>query len=433
VRLLVEDVFRGKVGREVFDVQGGGADCLTVYEEGKRYLLYADGYDPTTGRVLVPGCGGGSRIDPGDKELEIIRGLPHQPPQQTIHGRVLDDGYEPLRGASVVAESAGKKYRAVTDKDGDYQISLRAPGTYKVRVTAPFSAVAMNYDPEDMVKDTPGEGQTILEYEVNVPKGECRYKEMRLFRYDPKAVAEIRGRVIDAEGKPCPSLTLYLYKATDERDLYKHEGSYAFARTDAEGNYAFEGLRGGRFWLGVNIGRLPDADDPYPTTFYPGVPEIELAQIVELKDAQKLKLGDLRLRPRLIEREITGVLLWPDGSPVNKLSPDAVPGVRPILSLYDPRRLGMSLDFPERIDDEGRFYITAFEGYTYVLNASAFNAEDKPMRSKYVKLTVTHDMQPLRLVLDIPRGTRDDEQIRREMNEPTQTPAAAPKSGEAKP
>jgi len=423
VRLSVEQVYRGKVAKEVFERQGNGANCKVVFETGRRYLLYAHEYDPKTRKITTSECSGSGELAADDQDLEYIQGLRKKKPEQNVYGKLAMNKYTPLPGIKIIAAGNGKNYTAVTDQDGEYKIALPKAGAYRVRAIIPFSASTLEYSentPYPKVDTT--ESRTIIEYEMNVPAGQCRYKETDVFRVDLKAVAEIKGRVVDVEEKPVGSLTLYLYPATEGQDFYK--GGYEFATTDKDGRYSFVGLRGGRFWLGVNLGRMPDVDEPYPVTYYPGVPDPAHATLVELEDGQELSLKDFRLPPKLVEREITGVVLWPDGSPVTRHTPEATDDDSAfIVTLYDPRNL-MSLTRIRRdktstskVDGEGRFSVTAFEGYTYVINASAFNAKDEPMRSKYVKVKATEDLKPLTLILSLPRDTRGEDLIKKELGE----------------
>ncbi len=65
VHLSVEEVYRGTIGDEAFDVQTNGADCGVMYEKGKRYLLYAYHYETATRKIETSGCGGSRELEDG--------------------------------------------------------------------------------------------------------------------------------------------------------------------------------------------------------------------------------------------------------------------------------------------------------------------------------------------------------------------------------
>lgn len=260
---------------------------------------------------------------------------------------------------------------------------------------------------------------TMLSYDVNVGPGQCGYKQVNVFKIDLKATASVAGRVIASDGKPVANLPVYLYRV---EDIDKQGPHYEFGITDERGFYKIEGLRPGSFYIGVNIRHHPEISAPYPATFYPGVAMADQARVISLAHEQSLQSIDLQLPPKLIEREITGRIVWPNGSPVTKLDFDPETVIGPSISIKDASTLqyfsqlrGVR-DSAEKVDDKGNFSIVLFDGNSYVLSARAFDRNDKPMRSKFVKIVAGENLKPITLVLSIPaEETPDDEQIRREV------------------
>lgn len=417
LRFSTEEAFRGINTSTVIEVATlSGTSCDSNFSIGERYLVYAH-RDSSSGRLRVWPCDRTKSISRADEDLAYIRGLSRDAPKQSILGRVSDDKYDPLKDIQIKVEGIGKEYRAMTDKEGNYKVEVERPGAYRVRAFIPFSAVAVN-SPD--FRGEPAEKQTIVEYELNIPLGQCDYREIHLYKVDLRAQAEISGRVFDIEGKSEGHLTLYLYPATGQSFS---PGDYEIATTDTEGNYCFKGLKAGRYWLGVNIGQTPDVSAPYPETFYPGVAQPERAAILSLVEGQKLTNRDIQLPPKLVEREITGVIVWPDGSPAEKSSRGAVPNVGPVFSVHDPQRLGATLT-PFRRDrtitqkvENGKFSFVGFEGYSYVIHVHAFDSEGRVMHAKHVKVRLEGEVKPIKLVLSLPGyGTREEE-IKKELGE----------------
>ena len=71
-----------------------------------------------------------------------------------------------------------------------------------------------------------------------------------------------------------------------------------------------------------------------------------------------------------------------------------------------------------KIDDSGNFSAIGFEGHAYVIHARAFDRDDRPLRSRYVRVVAAENFKPVTLVLSIPayRSASEDE-IRREIGE----------------
>jgi hypothetical protein len=420
VRFVVEEVFKGKVGKEVYDTRGNGADCKIEYEKGERYLIYDYGYDPKTRMIATSGCDGSTDLASAQVDIAYIRSLSTHTPEPSIMGRLLVDRHTSLAGANVTIDGMGHKYRAVTNDTGDFQVKVDNPGKYAVTVVVPFGAGVLIYasDETKLKQDEPTEKRTVLRYEVVLPKGQCSYKELSVFKVDLKATAKISGRVVDNIDQPVPHLTVYLYPVFDGQDF--SGGDYEFAISKEDGSYEIEGLRAGSYFLGVNIGRIPDVADPYPTTFYPGVSKAEQARIIHLEQNQSLKGIDLHLPPRLFEREIKGVVLWPDGTPVAKYDQDPDTVMPPSLSLDNPVTLQYVSalrgpgDSGQHFDSKGNFSIVGFEDYTYLIHATAVDKNDRPMRSRYVKVKAGKDLKPITLVLSIPAETNPQQRKRSE-------------------
>jgi len=423
VHFLVEEVLKGKVGREVIDTQGSGADCKIGYEVGERYLIYDYGYDPKTKMIDTSYCAGSASLESAEKDIKYIRNRSTE--KLSLLGRVLLDRYEPIVGASVEVLGPAKKLEAITNEQGDFDIPLAKAGEYEVTVTVPFSGGALEYVGEKplLTAQEPTEKQTVFRYKATLAKGECSYKQITVFKVDLKATAAISGKITETSEKPVAKLTMYLFPAAKDQDT--SSGNYKFSTTKEDGSYSFEGLRAGDYYLGINIGRMPEVDAPYPTTFYPGVDSSERARVIHLAQGPKLDGIDLRAPQKLIERVISGVIVWPDGQPVTKFSPDSDADFGPLLSMRDPNRLWYPLNsrrsdgsITETKDRQGNFSFIGFEGYSYVIHVHAFDANDTVMHAKHIKITVGEKNPPLRLVLAIPGYGGKEDEITKELNDP---------------
>lgn len=416
VRFTIEEAYKGVKGSEVEIATLWGTSCDYRFVKGERYLVYAH-RDKASGRLENQPCDRTTHFSHADEDLSYIRGLSKGAREQFILGKVVEQRYIPLPGIKITVEGAGKKYTAVTDDEGNFEVSLARAGIYKVRAVTPFSAEAFNYKTE--LTSRPTEKQSVIEYQADIKKGQCDYTQLDVYKVDLKATAEIGGRITDIEGKPVGSMTVYLYPAREGQDF--SSGDYEHTQTDKDGRYSFKGLREGDFWLGINLNKTPTVGEPYPKTFYPGVPDLSQATVITLEQGQKLTKNDFSLPPKLVEREVTGVIVWPDGRPVTKLSPTAKIG--PSLSVLDLlndlvpispfRKDGTNT---EKTDEEGRFSFIGFEGYSYVIKAHAFNDRDEVMHAKSIKITINGEVKPIKLVLSRPGYGESREEMKKEFD-----------------
>src|SRR5258708_14758490 len=93
----------------------------------------------------------------------------------------------------------------------------------------------------------------------------------------------IVGRVLTRAGRPAANVMIEVLPA--------HPGpndspiAHDSATTDVDGQYEFEYLRTGDYYLGVNLDRPPFRENPYARWFFPGTEEPARATIVHLPEA----------------------------------------------------------------------------------------------------------------------------------------------------
>lgn len=416
----IDEAFKNISGKTVQVWASTDTDCSSKYEIGDRLFVYTH-KDSTTKRWNIWDCDRTTSLDSADEDLSYARQAIKGLSKQGVSGMLRLNGYEVMPGMKVVVEKDQKKYTGKTDAQGRFNIELPASGNYTIRASVPFSAGALSR--RSSVEEKTTEAESVFSYSVDLPKGECDYRELEVYTVDLKATAQISGKVVDQDGKACPSVMVYLYPGTPDQDFLRGGGESK--QTDAEGRYSFEGLREGRFWLGVNLGRLPEVDSPYPTTYFPGVPDLATAAPIVLEQGQQLKLREFHLPPKLVEREVTGIMLWPDGTRVTRLSGDGPSTMGPSLSITDPHRLWYPLTsrrldgtFTEITNKDGGFSFVGFEGYTYVIHVHAWDSQNRLLHTN-VKYTIARENKPLTLVLSKP-GYGEGEDAKAELGDPKQ-------------
>jgi hypothetical protein len=180
VSFKLERVFRGVEGGSV-EMIDWMTSCRYGFRAGGRYLVYAY-FDPATKTLSTHTCSRTSEVSKAAADLDYIAKLATVAPATAITG-VLADGDKRLSNVRVTAESEGKLYRSVSDQTGWFNLSVPAPGKYKLRIFLPLNVGVAG--PSDLLDKISGVVKTkrhyVVEYEVEVQSGGCTFVDVPLF------------------------------------------------------------------------------------------------------------------------------------------------------------------------------------------------------------------------------------------------------------
>lgn len=363
-------------------------DCDYRFDEGETYFVYANLVSKKDGTLNVP-MNRTSKLEDADDDLKFVNQLPRAAPTARIFGRIvradqsvdLDEQKRlPLAGIKVTARSGKRTFEALTDAGGKYELKDLPPGSYQVTPA---------YPPHLSTDDDAGLAQVVA-------RG-CAELD-----FDTHSSVRLKGRVIDAEGRPLLGVKVGLMHA--EATEVAREGLYTW--TGGEGDYVLTGIPAGRFLLYFDLPSAHAARSPYlpaerspspPRTYYPGVWSAAQGTVITVAEGENLPVYDLQLLPPPAKRTVEIVLTWPDGRPVG----DAW------VKLEDPDYYwDGSLTGAKKVDgQEGRYQATGFDGITYWAHAHVnVNLGAGQMHAEPVKFTLTEGAGPIKLVITEPGG-----------------------------
>ena len=215
----------------------------------------------------------------------------------TIEGRVVQGVTgDPLPKAHVTLELSGEKHDsalvATTDPSGRFRFADIQPGVYEL------SAEKTGFLEGHYGEVKPGGEQTLLRIKAGDRLDDLT---VRLF-----PAATISGRVLDADGDPLSGGGVNLRGRAGNRG---NIGSVSRAESNQAGEYRFDGLSSGTYYVSATAGewgytarRIPvDSSGKVSkvhdlTTFYPAALSLADAQGVTLENGQQQAGIDIRIR-----------------------------------------------------------------------------------------------------------------------------------------
>ncbi|HEX2271919.1 MAG TPA: carboxypeptidase-like regulatory domain-containing protein, partial [Pyrinomonadaceae bacterium] len=374
LHFIVEQSFRGVAGNRVEVETLHGTSCDMNFEKGERYLVYAS--RARDGQLFAGPCSRTNNLKYADDDLSFLRALAHQGAKESILGRLVHNKYNPLPGNKVTVQSHNKILETKTDEKGNFSVLLPGPGNYKVRAFIPFAAIVMAYHEDEQGKLETTDALTTFEYEVQVARNQCNYRQIDAFKIDLHATAEISGSVLTSSGRPVRPGHVYLVSAADPN-------ASTFEKLKDNGSFKFEGVAVGEYYLVLNPrNEAPDDDDPpYPRTYYPHAADASAATRIVVTEGVKLENLILRVGPSWKGRVVTGKVIWQDGRPARSAH----------VSLYADDRYVRLI----KLDEKGRFNFKVYGDFKYAILAETWS----PERGKSERLSFAEKSTGLTLVL----------------------------------
>ena len=253
-RMRVDHAYKGVTEPLLIMVDDGMCDGPEL-RVGEQYLMYTR-RNPD-GTVQWRGCTRSRHVDDAEEDLRYLKDVGQARPTGRIYGRVFGDSdandSAPVEGAAVAIRGDGKSFDAVTDSDGQYSLMALPPARYTVEVT----------HPRFLMRPSSGPLETTA-----VAGGGCAVVDVAMRKRWPATIA---GRLIRADGEPAGAgIDLHLLRVIGQGDEIEYEMAfYDPEMTNAQGEYAFRGIRPGRYKVVVHDCCFATPVAPYPPIYWP--------------------------------------------------------------------------------------------------------------------------------------------------------------------
>ena len=379
VALEVHEPFKGLDATartaELFTGMGGG-DCGYPFVVGSTYLVFAHQWN---GRLTASICSNTLPIEKAATDLAYLRG-PFRDSASTgiVRGVAtrMDptiDGQPtprtPVVGARIRLEGYSHITETFTGTDGAYEFRV-PPGDYNLFAGAgPGRYSVPGWD----------DGHALTLGDARA----CAVRDVMV-----RSDGRVTGRLLDANGRAVPLLTLELAKTTDPDS--RRLSAHARARTNERGYFEFARLEPGRYLLGLLLERdqgMPEAD----YAIWVRRRGSDRLVAVELEPEVPVDIDIVQLPPVVATVPVSGIVVDVNGAPVRDAS--VWVGVEP--------RVGVgSQPFVTGDDGQFRFNVVAERRYRLYAEQPVTVGDRRQFRvAKNEPFEAVGRLKPFRLVL----------------------------------
>lgn len=259
-------------------------------------------------------------------------------------------------------EGGPSRIEVVTDPAGEYRVGGLPPGNFKVKLLLSERLYAFPPSPEVTTHD---KGCTRLDFSV-VRNG------------------RIEGYIRKPAGGPASRVRIEVFRSP--RPAGERPEGVRWTESAPDGRFEFQGLDPGQYYLGTGTVDVTQPKQPYVTLFFPGVLDHSAARSFQVGEGERITGVDWTLPPLPEERQVRGIVVWPDGHPAAGAKVFYGTG-----SLVGQTGL--------IADSQGAFSMEAYDGVPYTIYAKHVGEDGRPAMSAFVKIPARGEAGDIRLVL----------------------------------
>jgi hypothetical protein len=260
--------------------------------------------------------------------------------------------------------SKDKTLGTTTTKYGDFSLALPGPGVFTVRVSVPYAVQLEDVSDDDVaVRSTQTESISTFDYDVTLQTSQCSYLELDLLGTDPRATATVAGNLLTATGGVINEGAVSLINLVDTGRDYVE-------RLAKDGSFRFETVAPGDYHLVLNARN--GFDTPYARTYYPATEDEREAKVIRVTEGARIENLEIRVGPRLTERNVAGTVVWKSGRPIEGAH----------IAVYSGDEYVRYVS----VDEDGRFNFILYGDYDYSIEARDYIDEIEG-RSQRIKIT----------------------------------------------
>ncbi len=292
-RFRIDEAISGVAEKEIDVLSGrGGGDCSYHFRAGQQYLVFPTG---EATKLWATSCSDTRAVAFAGALLPQLRAMRDARKVASLYGLVYEihrpsssagpeGDYQFLSNVKVRVRAKGKQFVAVTNAKGAYAFYDLPAGSYQYSAALPPHRVLGDFAGDQHPKP------------LVMPAGACYEDDL-----DVLPTGEVRGQVLDPDGKRLPCATIELFNAGDSAG----SGQGLFEIQCEQDHFEFENISAGDYILVYNKDNRVDPDSPFARSFYPGTPDKSRATIIHLKDGERLLGTNIHVAAARPVREIS--------------------------------------------------------------------------------------------------------------------------------
>ncbi len=184
IRFSIEQSYRGITGNEV-ELINYMTSCDYSFRLGGQYFVYAY-RSPTDNSLATSFCTRTTELSSANEDIAYARSVSNSISEQSVSGIVHINESTPVRGVRILARRGTRRYRALTDNGGRFNLVVAEPGSYTVQVILPrnltLGSFVVGQERIHHTNIVEMGRHRIITYQPDVPSGRCVFIDVSTTR-----------------------------------------------------------------------------------------------------------------------------------------------------------------------------------------------------------------------------------------------------------